>query len=130
MKLPLPQLICLSALLAAWPATMAAFTLEWKDANPKEDNVYSAYRKAPQWTPKVFGWEGLQTCLTTQQAAMILQPKLGPPLIVMKARRSLYETWTYDNGGSLLFVRGLLDSWTIPSVIHPAPVKTVSLALN
>lgn len=64
-------------------------------------------------------WGGLQPNLTPQQVAEILEPKLGHPLIVTKARGGAYETWNYDNGGSVSFVHGLLDYWTAPRTAQP-----------
>ena len=70
--------------------------------------------QAADWTPRIFGWAGLQLNFTPQQVAAVLGPKLGPPVLVSKTKGGVYETWNYDNGGSVVFVRGALEYWSVP----------------
>ena len=95
-------------------------------------SVYSAYLSlavlfittaafaAPEWKPTTIGWNGLQSNLTPKQVAMVLQPTVGAPLIITKARNGVFETWSYDNGASVVFVRGVLDYWAAPRVVKSA----------
>lgn len=39
---------------------------------------------------------------------------VGQPLIRMRARQGLFETWSYDLGGEVRFVRGRVVSWQAP----------------
>lgn len=96
--------------------------------------AFAAHLPAADCRAGQSGWGGLQPNLTPQQVAEILEPKLGHPLIVTKARGGAYETWNYDNGGCVSFVRGRLDYWTpprptplaAPSSGHDVPVKAPS----
>lgn len=39
---------------------------------------------------------------------------IGAPLMQTKARGGLLVTWTYDNGGYVLFENGLVRYWQAP----------------
>lgn len=66
------------------------------------------------WQPKASGWSGLENALNTAQAAAVLGPTCGAPLIVNHSKDGRFETWNYDRGGDLLFVNGELTYWTVP----------------
>ena len=88
----------------------------------------AALASAAEWTPAAFGWEGLRPDLTPSQAAMVLQPKIGAPLVVTKTKGGVFETWNYDRGGSLFFLRGRLQYWSVsnmpaPLVFHVSPAS-------
>lgn len=83
----------------------------------------AAVASAADWLPKVLGWDGLQPNLTPPQVAMVLEPKVGRPVIVTKARGGTYETWNYDHGGCVVFVHGLLDYWSVPNPPESAPSR-------
>lgn len=81
---------------------------------------------ATERSPVALGWDALRPNLTFRQAAVVLEPVAGPPLIATRSARGQYETWIYDDGGSLLFVQGHLNFWSVPRnvrhiVIAPEP---------
>ena len=39
---------------------------------------------------------------------------VGQPLIRSRARGGLYETWTYDHGATVVFVRDRVSFWQQP----------------
>jgi hypothetical protein len=52
---------------------------------------------------------------------------VGAPLMATRVRRGLLETWLYDGGGCVYFVKGRVQYWQMPKVV-PAPVPAVMAA--
>ena len=102
------------------PVTLTWTTLPKNLTPPQPDLAPPVAPKktpVPEWKPEALGWAGLRLSLTTHQAAMVLEPVVGAPLIVTKARNGLFETWNFDHGACLCFVRDRLDYWSVPSAL-------------